>query len=89
MRLDPIMIVVCDNPDCLGIAGSSKEIIRVQVAVTCGWARGAIDDYVDRVLRNSGWNVLPNKDFCDRCSRKEQENANSATKTTSTTTTPT
>ena len=73
MRLNPVMIVVCDNPNCLGVASNSKEIIREQMAITCGWARGALDSYVDRVLKASGWNVLKDEDFCPKCFGKEKE----------------
>lgn len=74
MRLDPIMIVVCDNPACLDFAQiRTKEIVRAQMSISCGWARGAIDDYVDRVLKASGWNVLPDEDFCPTCFGKEKE----------------
>lgn len=79
MRLDPIMIVVCDNPDCLDLAQvNAKEVVRNQMAISCGWARGGLESYVDRVLKVSGWNVLPDEDFCPKCFGKEQENGNTS-----------
>lgn len=84
MRLDPIMIVVCDNPNCLNMPDGAKAIVREQIAISCGWLRGGLDDFVDRVLEENGWNVLRAEDFCPKCFGKEKEKCEPDPSSTST-----